>query len=408
MGMEKLVSEAKALQTKLVEIQHALHAIPELGLDLPKTAALVQQRLRDLGLTPVAHGPSGFSVTINGGGGAGGAAGGAGKTFLLRGDMDALPIQEVSDAPWCSTTGNMHACGHDFHTTMLLGAAELLKLHAAELPGNVRLMFQPGEEVLLGAKSMIDHGVLDGVSAAAMFHVAAGWEIPTGIILVPPPGAYTAASDRFDTIIQGKGGHGAMPHKAVDPLVAASHFYQGLGTIVSREVDSHENAVISVGAFHAGKEAYNVIPDTVAIKGTIRTFSSDTRDYILKRIPELAASTAAAFRASAETKITEGCPSVVIDETVANDVKASLTAVFGETMVVDPVAAGLNSFGGSEDFSFVAAKVPAVMMMVGAGAPSAGYTFTMHHPKVRFDENVLCRGAAAYAVAAWGWLAKNS
>jgi hippurate hydrolase len=369
-------------------------------MELPQTTVFVKKKLEEMGYEPKAAGPGGLSVV------AGGKK--PGKCFLIRADMDALPIDEASDDTCRSTNGCMHACGHDFHTTMLLGAAKLLKAHEDRIQGSVKLMFQPGEELLLGAKSMIEHGILDNpqVDAAAMFHVAVGMPFPAGTILIPGGGAYSSASDHFEVTIQGKGGHGAMPEHCVDPILVASHLYLNLQTIISREIAPAETAVISTGIIKAG-EVNNVIPDTASMKGTIRTYNAEVREFILNRVQEVAIKTAETFRAKAETHIIEGCPSVFIDAKVATDVRQILGSVFGKA-VINPTELGIPRLGGSEDFSFVTQKVPSVMLMLSAGSPEEGYAYSMHHPKAIFNEAVLSQGAAAYAITALGWLEKNA
>jgi amidohydrolase len=265
-------------------------------------------------------------------------------------------------------------------------------------------MFQPGEETLHGAKSMIEHGILENphVDAALMQHVAAGMPFPSGCILVPGGGAFSAASDHLKLTIQGKGGHGAMPEKAVDPVLVASHLYLALQTIISREIAPSETAVISIGIIQAGK-VNNVIPDTAYMEGTIRTYNPQVRMFILERIKAVAKGIAETFRATVDTNIIEGCPSVLIDESVSKIARDSLAQVFGKA-VANPAAVGMTRLSGSEDFSFVSEKVPSAFLMISAGSPDEGFAYTMHHPKATFNEEILTQGAAAYAISACGWL----
>jgi hippurate hydrolase len=392
--MSQLYQEAHTLRDELVAIRRRLHQCPEIGLDLPKTTAIVREELTRMGYKPQDVGPSGLSVTVGSGK----------KCFLLRADMDALPIAEETTLPFKATGSTMHACGHDMHATMLLGAAKLLKAHENELPGVVKLMFQPGEETLHGAKSMIEHGILEQphVDAALMLHVAAGLPFPTGCILVPGGGAFSAASDRLELTIQGKGGHGAMPEKAVDPVLVASHTYLALQSIVSREVAPAESAVISIGIIKAGN-VNNVIPDTAYMEGTIRSYNPQVRAFMLERIKAITRGVAETFRASAAPTIIEGCPAMLVDNAVSSSARASLTAVFGKA-VVNPADVGMLHLSGSEDFSFVAEKVPSTMLMISAGSPDEGFPYTMHHPKAVFNEEVLTQGAALYVISALGWL----
>lgn len=397
--MEKLMADAQALQLEMVEWRRHIHQNPEIGMALPKTAAFVKEKLEQMGYD--AQYVAGTGVTA--------VAGGKkpGKCFLIRGDMDALPVPEEADVDFKSTNGNMHACGHDFHTAMLLGAAKLLKAREDEIDGCVKFMFQPAEETLEGAKAMIEDGLLENpkVDAAAMLHVGSGVPMPSGVVIVPGGGAFSAASDWFEIHIEGKGGHGAMPEATVDPLNVAAHLHIALQAIQSREISASDRAVVTVGMM-AGGTTSNVIPDTAVLKGTIRTFDEEVRKFVIERIRAIAGGVAQTFRAKVRTEIVAGCPTVVCDGAVADDIRSSLQAVLGQA-VPDPAALGSIKMGGSEDFAFVSQKVPAVMMTIAAGSPDEGYMYPVHHPKATFNEAILAQGAATYAIAAMGWLSKN-
>lgn len=398
--MKTFIQEAQSFQNDLVAWRRHLHRNPEVGMNLPRTSVFVKQKLEEMGYLP----------TLIAGHGLIALAGGKkpGKCILIRADMDALPIMEDADLHFKSVNGCMHACGHDFHTAMLLGAAKLLKAHEEEIEGTVKLMFQPAEETLEGAKAMVEAGILENpkVDAAAMFHVSTGTPIPTGQIIIPDSGPFSTASDWFEIHIKGKGGHGAMPETAIDPLNVMSHIHLALQAIQSREVSAKDVAIVTVGMMQGG-EVSNVIPDTAVMKGTIRTYSPEVRDFVLKRVPEIAKNIAATFRAEVGPNIiTLGCPSVVIDGQVAGDIRSSLAEVFGDTVLNASELQNLK-LSGSEDFSYVSGHVPAVMMMLSAGNADEGYVYPMHHPKARFNEEALAKGAAAYAVLAMGWLNKN-
>lgn len=394
--MKNILNQAKSMQNELVEWRRYLHQNPELGMDLPITTAFVTDKLRSMGYEPQIIGKSGITATVTGNP--------QGKCFLLRADMDALPVVEESGASFSSCNMNMHACGHDFHTTMLLGAAKILKDNEDKINGTVKLMFQPAEEIMQGAKAMVDDGILENptVDAAAMLHVMSGLPFPSGTIMVPGAGAFSAASDLFEINIQGKGGHGAMPYAAIDPLNIASHIHIALQALNSREVSATETAIVTVG-YMGGGETSNVIPDTAVLKGTVRTFDEDVRQFILKRIPEIANGVAQTFRGSVDVKIIPGCASVVIDGDVAENIRSGLSEVFGDYVMTE---SSLSKFKmhGSEDFSFVSSKVPSVMLSVSTGCPNEGYEYYLHHPKVTFNEEVLCSGAAMYAISAINWL----
>ena len=284
---------------------------------------------------------------------------------------------------------------------MLLGAAKILKDHEEEIEGTVKLMFQPGEETLEGAKAMIDAGVLENpsVDAAMMIHVAAGMPVPSGLIVIPEPGPVAAASDWFDITIKGKGGHGAMPDMTIDPLNVMGHIHTALQSINSREISPVDCVVVSVGMMQGGT-THNVIPDTARMCGTIRTFTSVNRSYVPERIKAIAESTAKAFRAEAQVTIKQGCPSVLVDEVLQTQVSTILTEAFGEQSVM-PMP---EKMMGSEDFSFVTHEVPSIMLSLTTGSPEEGYLYPMHHPKVMFDEAQLHKGAAVYAETALSWL----
>lgn len=397
--MEKIFARAKEMQNELVEWRRQIHKNPELGMELPITSAFVKAKLEEMGYTASYIAGTGVTATVGGKK--------PGKCFMMRADMDALPVAEDSGVEFASTNGKMHACGHDFHTTMLLGAAKLLKEHEDEIEGTVKFMFQPGEETLEGAKAMVEAGILENpkVDAALMIHVAAGMPMPSGVIVIPEHGAFSAASDWFEIEITGKGGHGAMPEKAIDPLNVAAHLHIALQAIHSRELSASDSAVVTVGVMGGGT-AHNVIPNTAVLKGTIRTFSEEVRQYIFKRIEEIAENTAKTFKAQAKTNIIIGCPSVLNDGKASKSVRDGLRTVFGQ-MVPDASVLGTQKMNGSEDFSFVSQKVPSVMMMLSAGSIDEGYQYTMHHPKAVFNEKVLSEGAAVYAISALSWLSDN-
>ena len=398
--MKKYFEEAKNLQSELVEIRRELHMTPEIGMDLPITTQIVKNRLESLGLEPKLYGKSGISVTIGKK---------EGKCFLIRGDMDALPIKEEADISHRSKNENMHACGHDFHTTMLLGAAKLLKDNENSINGKVKLMFQPGEELLAGAKEMIKEGILENpkVDAAAMIHVYPGIDAKSGTFVLPEKGFFSTASDWYEVNIQGKGGHAAMPDLTIDPLMVMSHIHLTLQNITSQEISKEDFGIISTTIMKGGV-VDNAIPDTAYMRGSIRTLTEDTRKLIFKRIPEVANGIAQSFGATVNPVMIEGCPASVVDEDLCTFVRTALKDEMGEDSVIYPEEVGMKRLGGSEDFSYITQEVPSTMLLLAAGRPEDGFKYGVHHPKVEFDEEILHRGSAALCIMATKWLEENN
>ena len=399
---QDLLNEAKALEPQLQTWRRTLHRHPEVGFDLPQTKALVKQALTAMGYAPQDCGKAGVIAL------AGGKK--PGKTLLLRGDMDALPIQEQSGEEFSSEIpGRMHGCGHDMHTAMMLGAAKLLKAHEDEIEGTVKLEFQPAEEIFQGSPDMIANGLLEDpkVDAAVMFHVLAGMPLPSGTVLVPGGGITMASCEQYHITVHGKGGHGSTPHACVDPITAAAHIHIALQEINSRELDPNAFGVLTTGCFKAGA-ASNVIPDTAEMFGTIRTTDPDnkTGELIRKRMTEIAQGVALAFRCTAEVEFSDYCPCMVVDKALAADALTYMTDLLGAgAMDMTPLTGG-KAGGGSEDFAFVSHEVPTVSMFISAGNAKDGYLYGQHHPKVRFDDSILYEGSAAYSYFALRWLSK--
>ncbi len=400
--MKNLMMEAGRLQEKMVTYRRHIHENPEIGMDTVNTAAYVKMQLESMGYEPKFIGSSGVLAI------AGGKK--PGKVILLRADMDALPIREESDEPFKCDKDLMHACGHDLHTAMLLGAAEILKAHEDDIQGTVKLMFQPAEETLEGAKAMIDLGVLENpkVDSAMMVHVATGFPVPTGAVVVPDKeGPFMAASDWYDIKIQGKGGHGAMPETTVDPLNIAAHTHIALQAINAREASRTEPLAMTIGKMQGGS-TNNVIPDSAEMAGTIRTFSKETQDLVHKRVQEIAEGTAQTFGGSAKVNIRIGVPAFIANGKVSKKITKALKTVLPERAVL-PLTAMMPSgkVMGSEDFAFISQAVPSTQVTIAAGNSQEGYIYPMHHPKVIFDEKALTIGAAVYTSAAFALLKED-
>ena len=404
MTSEKLLQEAEALRAQILAERRWLHENAETGFDLNKTHAFVKQELADMGYQPVDCGRAGI-VALAGGNK-------PGKVFLLRADMDALPIQEESGVEFACKSGNMHACGHDLHTAMLLGAARLLKAHEAEIPGTVKLMFQPAEEIFEGSHDMIEAGLLENpkVDAALMIHVMAGMPFPAGTVIVSAPGVSAPAADYFEIKVRGKGCHGSMPNTGIDPLTAAAHILIGLQELQARELAMDDRAVLTIGTMNAGTAA-NVIPDSVTMGGSIRTFDEETRAMLKKRMAEIAGGIAQAFRAEADVAFGSGCPTLVNDRDLSACCETYVKELLGKGKAFSVAELNAMSGGGSssksagsEDFAYVSQEVPSIMLALASGQPEKGYGYPQHHPMVKFDESVLAGGSAVYAYTALRWL----
>ena len=410
---EKLVSLAERvvvddeLDGWLRETRRMIHMQPELLLEETRTSELVQQHLTELqapfrkgvggdgrpfylsadllrkaGITPGATtGGTGVLAEIRGARGRD-----AGRCVLLRADMDALPIEEANDVPYKSTVpGKMHACGHDVHTTILLGVAEVLSQLTHTFDGTVKLMFQPGEEGAGGARAMIEDGILDNppVDAAFALHVTSGQR--AGQIAVSS-GPRAAAADTFTIKITGKGGHAAAPHTTVDATLVAAHIMIALQALVSREVDPLATAVVTVGKLEAGT-VNNVIPHTASLAGTVRTYDAGVRDQLEARIAEMAAGVAGAFRAEAETIYLRGYPAMYNDPGAVELARNVCAELLGDDNVFEapPIMAG-------EDMAFVTERVPGCMLGLGVANPERGIIYPPHHPRFDADEDALAVG----------------
>jgi hippurate hydrolase len=415
MNPSTLLQEAKDLQETLITDRRYIHAHPGCGFDIQDTLSYVKQKLTNMGYDPIDCGRAGIVAL------AGGKR--EGKVFLLRADMDALPIDEESGVEFASTNHKMHACGHDMHTAMLLGAAKLLKQHEKEIQGTVKLMFQPAEEIFEGSKDMIQAGLLEHpyVDSALMIHVMAGMPFPTGTVIVSSPGVSAPGADIFEIKVQGKGVHGSMPNQGVDPLNAAAHILIALQEIQARELALNDRAVLTIGTMQAGT-APNVIPDCVTMSGSIRTFDEETRAFIKERVKQIAEGTAQVFRATAKVTFTSGCPTLVNDKSLSESALRYTRELLGDgnafsveqlnAMSADTQknsgAKKSSGSAGSEDFAYVSQEVPSIMLALAAGHPENGYIYPQHHPKIKFDEEALAGGCAVYAYNAMRWLKENA
>ncbi len=393
---DDLLGPARDLLPEVVELRRTLHRHPELGLDLPRTQAAVLDALDGLGLElTVGERLSSVVADLDGGR--------PGPTILLRGDMDALPMPEDTGLDFASTVDNtMHACGHDAHTAMLVGAARLLAARRDELAGRVRFMFQPGEEGSGGAAIMIDDGVLDGVDGAFAIHVAPN--VPAGIVAWKP-GAAMASADEIEIVVTGRGGHASTPQWAADPVPATCELVLALQSMVTRTVDVFDPAVLTVAQVTAGT-THNVIPESARLYGTLRAVSERTRRAVWERIRVVADGVAAAHGCTAQVDIVQGYPVTTNDATFAR---------FAAGVVDDRLGPGRSyqmpsPVMGAEDFSYVLQEVPGAMVFLGVCPPEHADPFSApacHSNRMVLHEDVMADGIALHAAVATTFLARG-
>jgi amidohydrolase len=384
-----LASAAQAVTPDVIELRREIHANPELGLHLPETQKRILDSLTGLGLD-ITLGENLTSVVADV------DTGRAGPTVLLRGDMDALPLNEDTDESFTSTVeGRMHACGHDSHVAMLAGAAKLLSEYRGELRGRIRFMFQPGEEGYHGARYMIEEGLLDGVDRAFAIHVDTNQ--PSGSILCRG-GPMFASSDELHVEVTGKGGHAAAPQFARDPITAAAAMVGAFHTMVTREVAAFDPAVVTIAHINGGS-TNNIIPESATMEGTIRAFTEDTRNLVHDSIVRVAAGVAETHGCSCKVNIVKGYPVTVNDATMVGLVQQMTEATLGTGSYVS----AQNPDMAAEDFAYVLQKVPGAIMSLGAcpnGIDNAAHAPALHSNRMVLNEDVLHRGVAMYAAMA--------
>ncbi len=389
----ELLESATALSEDIVSLRRSIHREPELGLETPKTLAKVREALADLPLTwREGSSCTGAIATLEGSK--------PGKRVLLRGDMDALPMDEKTGLDFASTIpGRMHACGHDTHTAMLAGAARLLSHKRDEIAGTVDFMFQPGEEGYHGARYMIEDGLLDPLPDAAFaLHIMPN--APFGVI-GGRAGPLLAAADEFTITVKGQGGHASMPHDCNDPVPGAAAIVGAIQAMVTRRFSAASPVVVTVTQIHAGT-AHNVIADEVMLGGTMRTLSPEHREKVHRLIEETAASTAAAYGLSVECEIRHGFPVTICDEravALGRKVAIGIGGEAGWRDLPDPIM-------GAEDFSYVLEKVPGAMFFLGVAPEGEDWRqcCAIHSPRMTVDEKALPNGTAVLAGCALSFL----
>ncbi len=391
----RLRESLREIEPQIVAWRRHLHQYPELSFQEEKTPAMIADILRGLGLDEVRTGVGGRGVVglLRGGK--------PGRTVALRADFDALPIQDQKDVPYKSKVpGVMHACGHDAHTSALLGLATVFAKHRDELPGNVVFLFQHAEEENPGgAVQMVADGALDGVDAIFGAHL---WSmLPVGQVEIAE-GPIMANVDDFTIDIQGKGGHGALPHQTVDPIVIGSQIVMSLQTIASRNINPLESVVVTVGTFHAG-DNFNVIADTCRLTGTVRSFLPSVRDRAQQRLTEIATGVAATMGGQATVTYDRGYPAVINAPLETKIVRAAAQAAVGSENVLP-----MQPTMGGEDFSYYLQKVPGAFVFIGAGNPAKGAEYPHHHPRFDIDESAMLISAEVLGRSALAYLSQEA
>lgn len=399
---EGLRADADAILPDIVDLRRRLHRCPEIGLQLPRSQAILVEALQGLGLeSRLGRTTTSVTAIIEGTGKPDPAdARAADRTIVLRADMDGLPLTEETDLEFASETpGSMHACGHDTHVAMLVGGARLLLARRDQFSGRVVLMFQPGEEGYHGARYMIEEGLLDGIegrpgSAAFALHISTRYETGT---LNLRHGPLLAAADRLLITVLGRGGHASSPHLAIDPITVAAELILALQVMVTRTVDPFDPAIITIARVTSGT-TNNIIPETAEIEGTMRTLSEVVRTSVKERIRQVAAGIGAAHGATIEVQVDPGFPVTVNDRAITDLVRSVSAGLAGPAATREMTAPIM----GAEDFSYVLQRVPGMMAFLGArpaGLDEA--TSPMNHSnRVVFDESAMALGAATYAAVA--------
>ena len=382
--------EVKKIESEIIEWRHQLHMIPELHTELPKTTAFIKARLEEFGLTYKTYSNNGISVVIEGAE--------DGPVIGFRADMDALPVKEETGLPFASTNENMHACGHDAHAAMLLGAAKVLKQHKGQLKGKVVLIWQPAEETSGGSKDMIDEGCLSDPKVDRFISVHIGnlfKDVPTGYFGVRH-GPLMAACSSFNVKIIGKGGHGGRPHECVDPILISCEIIQSLQKLVSREIKATHSAVITVGLIHAGS-IVNVVPGEATFGGTVRCFQPEDVDQLETRIKQVVNGIAEANRAKAEIEYIRYYPATINNNEVTDFLAETAAKIVGPDKVVEIAEPST----GTEDVAYYINEVPGSFGILGSvQAYEDGVCYPHHNSKMMLDESVFWIGSALFVQAA--------
>jgi len=384
----KIRELAKKHEGQIIAWRREFHKNPELSWEEIKTGNRICEELTGMNIKLKRVAKTGILGTLKGNK--------PGKTVALRADMDALLVKEVNDVPYRSKNeGVMHACGHDGHVAMLLGAAKILSQMQNEIKGTVKFIFQPAEEIAQGAEKMIHEGVINGVDAVLGIHLWA--DLETGKVSLEP-GPRMASMDLFKITIKGKGGHGSMPHQGVDAIIAAAAVVMALQSIVSREISPLDPAVLTIGKFYGG-EGFNVLCDEVFMEGTTRCFDPQVRNKFPSLLERITKKTAEAFRAKGESEYILGSPPVINNSQISRIASQAVINNFGAESVIK-----LEKVTAGEDFALYAQKIPGAMAFVGARNENKGAVYPHHHKKFNIDEDALIIGTTLYSQFALDFL----
>jgi amidohydrolase len=378
--------EAERLSDYLIQTRRDFHRHPELGFQETRTAGIVAETLTGLGFeVQRGIGQTGVVGILEGDR--------PGPVVLLRFDMDALPVTEENETDYVSLNpGLMHACGHDGHVAMGLGVARIMAGRRTQLAGTLKFLFQPGEEGRGGALAVLADGVLDNPRPDVALAMHLWNDVPYGLIRVND-GPAMAASSIFTLTVRGKGGHGAAPHRSVDPILAAAHIVAALQSIVSRNIDPLESVVVTVGQMTAGT-TFNVIPESATLRGTVRSYNNEMHRHVYRRILEMAQNMARAFRCQATMEAVAIVPAVVNAPEATRRVRAAAARVVGQDKVVE------GRTMGAEDMGYILEEIPGCYFFIGAGNEEKGIIYPHHHPRFDVDERALVLGVATMAEAA--------
>ena len=396
MPHDDLKADIAQRRDTLIELRRSFHRHPELAWEERETAAAIGNHLRGAGLD-VTEGIGGTGVV----GLLRGTAGEGGRTLLVRADIDALPITEANDLAYASETpGKMHACGHDGHIAIALTLAELLAARRDQFHGAVKFAFQPAEERIGGAEPMISDGVMRNPDVDAVIGLHVWSPTPVGDVVVQA-GPFFASADEIALTVRGRGGHGAMPHLNVDPIVAAAQIIVAMQTLLSREISPFHPAVVTFGKITGGT-AFNIVADEVELRGTVRAYDAADRAFLLRRIGEIASGVAASLRAEAQLEVIHGCPACVNDADITELVRRAAEATVG----AEHIPAGDQRQSVSDDMALFLDAAPGCYFLVGAGNVEKGITAPHHSARFDIDEDALLIGVEVLARATFDYLSR--